>query len=184
MSERTAKGDRHWSTRSEPRVWDDVVIGSGMGGLATAAMLAELGRRVLVLEQHYVPGGFTHTFKRKRWQWDVGVHAVGEVTERAVLGRVLRALSGDKLEWASLGGVYDEFEFPDLRIEFPDSRERFRENLRAAFPSRAQDIQRYFDKVRVVAQGMMPYYGSRLVPPSLARLTDPILARRAHGLLR
>jgi all-trans-retinol 13,14-reductase len=183
MSERTAKGDRHWSTRSEPRVWDDVVIGSGMGGLATAAMLAELGRRVLVLEQHYVPGGFTHTFKRKRWQWDVGVHAVGEVTERAVLGRVLRALSGDKLEWASLGGVYDEFEFPDLRIEFPDSRERFRENLRAAFPSRSQDIQRYFDKVRVVAQGMMPYYGSRLVPPSLARLTDPILARRAHGLL-
>jgi all-trans-retinol 13,14-reductase len=97
MSERTAKTDRPWSTRSEQRVWDVVVIGSGMGGLTTAALLSQLGRSVLVLEQHYVPGGFTHTFKRKCWQWDVGVHAVGEVTERAVLGRVMRALSGDKL---------------------------------------------------------------------------------------
>ncbi|MFO0561589.1 MAG: NAD(P)/FAD-dependent oxidoreductase [Polyangiales bacterium] len=183
MSERTAKADRPWSTRSEPRAWDDVVIGSGMGGLATAALLSELGRRVLVLEQHYVPGGFTHTFKRKRWQWDVGVHAVGEVTDRAVLGRVMHALSGDKLEWTSLGGVYDEFTFPDLHIEFPDSRAKFAENLRAAFPSRSQDIQRYFDRVRSVAQGMMPYYASRLVPPELARFTDPLLARKANALL-
>jgi all-trans-retinol 13,14-reductase len=150
MSERTAKTDRPWSTRSEQRVWDVVVIGSGMGGLTTAALLSQLGRSVLVLEQHYVPGGFTHTFKRKRWQWDVGVHAVGEVTERAVLGRVMRALSGDKLEWNSLGEVYDEFTFPDLHIAFPDSRVKFAENLRAAFPSRSKDIQRYFDQARSV----------------------------------
>ncbi|MCA9693431.1 MAG: NAD(P)-binding protein, partial [Myxococcales bacterium] len=35
-----------------------------MGGMTTAAMLARLGKRVLVLEQHYVPGGFTHEFRR------------------------------------------------------------------------------------------------------------------------
>src|SRR4051812_45500356 len=86
---------RHYDTRVprgvEPAggAWDYVVVGSGMGGMTCAALLAKLGRRVLVLEQHYVPGGFTHTFKRKRWTWDVGVHAVGEVTERAVLGRIL-----------------------------------------------------------------------------------------------
>ena len=48
-----------------------------MGGMTAAAMLADLGRRVLVLEQHYVPGGFTHMFKRPGYEWDVGVHAVG-----------------------------------------------------------------------------------------------------------
>ena len=31
-----------------------------MGGMTTAALLSKLGKRVLVLEQHYVPGGFTH----------------------------------------------------------------------------------------------------------------------------
>ena len=42
-----------------------VIIGSGMGGLTTAVFLAKAGKKVVVLEQHYVPGGFTHTFKRK-----------------------------------------------------------------------------------------------------------------------
>ena len=38
--------------------WDAIVIGSGMGGLATAALLAKhAGKRLLVLERHYMPGG-------------------------------------------------------------------------------------------------------------------------------
>ena len=42
--------------------FDVIVIGSGIGGLVTAALLAKAGKKVLVLEQHYVAGGFTHTF--------------------------------------------------------------------------------------------------------------------------
>jgi len=37
-------------------------------------------RRVLVLERHTTAGGFTHTFSRKGWDWDVGVHYIGEVS--------------------------------------------------------------------------------------------------------
>jgi len=60
--------------------WDAIVIGSGMGGLATAALLARYGRkRVLVLERHYVAGGFTHAFHRLGYEWDVGVHYIGQV---------------------------------------------------------------------------------------------------------
>ena len=95
--------DRPWSKDSPPGPWDDIVIGSGMGGMTTAATLAALGRRVLVLEQHYVPGGFTHVFNRPGYSWDVGVHAVGEVTRHSMPGRVLHHLTGGKLQWASLG---------------------------------------------------------------------------------
>ena len=124
-----------WSKTGGPSgPFDVIIIGSGMGGMTTAAMLAELGKKVLVLEQHYVPGGFTHAFKRGPYEWDVGVHAIGEVGAQAMLGRLLSRLTDDELKWASLGGVYDEFYYPGLRIDFPDNAHAYRSNLIAAFP--------------------------------------------------
>jgi all-trans-retinol 13,14-reductase len=172
-----------WSTTTPEGPWDYVVVGSGMGGMTTAALLSKLGRRVLVLEQHYVPGGFTHTFRHKQWTWDVGVHAVGEVDPRARLGRVLSALTDGRLEWASLGGVYDAFHFPDLRIDFPDNRDQFAENLKAAFPADAAAIDLYLLKIREVAGAMGRYWLSRIAPPRLAGLTDRLLASEANALL-
>ena len=49
--------------------YDTIIIGSGMGGLSTAAILAKEGQKVLVLERHYTAGGFTHVFKRKDYEW-------------------------------------------------------------------------------------------------------------------
>src|SRR6266542_3351383 len=48
-----------------------------VGGMTAAAMLARLGNRVLVLEQQFVPGGFTQTLGRGPYSWHIGVHAVG-----------------------------------------------------------------------------------------------------------
>ena len=59
---------------------DAIVIGSGIVVLAVAALLAiHDSRRVVVLERHTTAGGFTHTFDRKGWEWDVGVHYIGQV---------------------------------------------------------------------------------------------------------
>ena len=158
-----------WSRRApENTAFDTIVIGSGMGGMTVAALLAKQGKKVLVLEQHYVPGGFTHTFKRKGWIWDVGVHAVGEVTTRSMPGRVLHALTDGKLQWASLGESYDEFYFPgDLRIDFPNSRDLFRANLLAAFPDEQDAIDGYLAAVRETCAGMQGYFMRRAVPRKL-----------------
>ena len=49
--------------------WDAIVIGSGIGGLSTAATLSKLAeKRVLVLERHYTGGGFTQTFRRPGYE--------------------------------------------------------------------------------------------------------------------
>ena len=174
-----------WSTKLPPGSgpWDTIVIGSGMGGMTCAALLARLGQRVLVLEHHYVPGGFTQTFTRKGWTWDVGVHAVGEVDERALLGKVLLDLTGQRLRWASLGPVYDTFEFPDFRIDFSADRKSFQAALQAAFPGERDAIAEYARLTREVGSAMRAYYLSRLFGAWTAPLTDRLLAAPAHRFL-
>ncbi len=178
------RDEKPWSKEIPDGRWDYVVIGSGMGGMTAAATLAKLGRRVLVLEQHYVPGGFTHMFKRPGYTWDVGVHAVGEVTEHALTGRVLRALTDGELRWASLGPVYDEFYFPDgFRIDFPDSPAQFRDNLLDAFPDEREAIDGYLHLVRAVSNSMKSYYLSRVTPAKVGQVTDRLFARKAQDYL-
>ncbi|MGB0588367.1 MAG: phytoene desaturase family protein [Myxococcota bacterium] len=181
MSETRAASKKVWSKAGKPGPWDTIVIGSGMGGMTTAAMLASFGERVLVLEQHYVPGGYTHMFKRPGYSWDVGVHAVGEVTRHTMTGRLLDYLTDGELKWASLGSVYEQFHFPDeFRIDFPDNPHQFRENLVAAFPDEAKAIDAYLDLVREVAGAMRGYYLSRAAPKGTGWLATMAMARKAE----
>ena len=52
--------------------YDIVVVGSGIGGLVAAGLLARYGRRVLVCESHTLPGGAAHAFKRQGFTFDSG----------------------------------------------------------------------------------------------------------------
>lgn len=61
-----------FSAARVPQDLDAVVIGSGIGGLAAACILAKVGKRVLVLEQHDQAGGCCHTFQERGNEFDVG----------------------------------------------------------------------------------------------------------------
>jgi all-trans-retinol 13,14-reductase len=176
--------DRPWSRESKQGPFDVIVIGSGMGGMTCAALLAKTGKRVLVLEQHYVPGGFTHVFSRKGYTWDVGVHAVGEVTRKSLPGRLLHALTDGALEWASLGKSYDQFHFPgDFRIDFPDSPEQFRDNLVAAFPNERAGIEQYLALCKSVSRELQGFYLGRMLPKATSFISDTLLARSVKQYL-
>ena len=86
--------------------WDAIVIGSGIGGLTAAALLSKhSGKKVLVLERHYTAGGYTHSFNRPGYSWDVGVHYIGELQNPASpLRAAFDYLTGGQLEWASHAG--------------------------------------------------------------------------------
>ncbi len=65
---------------------DAIVVGAGLSGLVDAILLAETGRRVLVLEQHTIPGGYLQQFTRRGTVFDVGFHYLGSTDA----GRPLR----------------------------------------------------------------------------------------------
>lgn len=170
-----------YGTKSPQRVWDYLVIGSGMGGMTAATLLAKMGKRVLVLEQHYIPGGMTHSFKRHGWVWDAGVHAVGEVSQHSIDGRILNALTEGRLEWASLGEVYDRFHFPGgAVVDFPDSPQAFKANLIEAFPQERAAIERYFQEIRATVKTMRGHFLGRLMPVWLENLLRPLIASQSQ----
>lgn len=155
-----------YSFKSPNKQWDYIIIGSGMGGMTAAGILSHLGKKVLILEQHYIPGGFTHSFKRENWEWDVGVHAVGEVTSHSLVGRVLKSITEDRLKWESLGSIYENFYFPnDFRIDFPDHPEKFKATLKDKFKDDHEAIDNYFKTIKKTATSMRKYFLSRTLSP-------------------
>ena len=103
--------------------WDVIVIGSGIGGLTTAAFLARAeNKRVLLLERHYTAGGFTHTFRRPGFEWDVGVHYIGGVNrDGSHLRKIFDYITDGELKWADMGEVYDRIVIGDREYEFVKS---------------------------------------------------------------
>lgn len=98
------KSGRPYRQHTSFEGYDAMVIGSGIGGLTAAALLARYGdRRVRVLERHYPAGGYTHVFQRPGYEWDVGAHYIGGVLwPDATLRRLFDVVTAGQVEWASI----------------------------------------------------------------------------------
>lgn len=139
--------------------WDAIVVGSGLGGLACAAYLAAAGRRTLVLEGHYVAGGNTQTFRRKLktglYEFDVGVHYIGECGKEGSITRTLRGVGlEERVHFRPLDpDGFTTLIFPDLTFRVPASWERYRARLLAAFPDEAAPLGSILDIFQDVSDG-------------------------------
>ena len=145
--------------------WDAIIIGSGLGGLTTGTLLSKAGKKVLILERHSVPGGFTHTFSRKGFNWDVGVHYVGQVHEKnSILRKIFNYVSEGAIEWAPVGEVYDEAILEGNRYLFVNGAEAQINQLIQKFPDEAFAIRKYIKTLRGAAACSAWYFSEKTMP--------------------
>ncbi|MGE0623200.1 MAG: phytoene desaturase family protein [Pseudomonadales bacterium] len=144
---------------------DAIVIGSGMGGMTTAAALSRLDHKVLLLEQAQTIGGLTHTFSREGFTWDVGLHYCGLFGHDQFAGRILDWLSGGSIEFRSVGTVYDQLHFPDgLDISVGRPADAYKMELKERFPDHAPEIDTYFEALLAAEETMRMVSAERAMP--------------------
>jgi all-trans-retinol 13,14-reductase len=159
--------------------YDAIVIGSGIGGLASAALLAKHGgNRVLVLERHYTVGGYTHVFRRPGYDWDVGVHYIGDVGPGSVLRAMFDDVGDGQIEWADLGDVYDRIIIGTEVYDLPKGRRALRSFLVEQFPAEEAAIDAYFAAVRSAVSATLPFHALKTLPEPIGTVAGPLLRRK------
>ena len=161
--------------------YDAIVIGSGIGGLSTAALLSDLGWKVCVLEQHYTAGGFTHSYERAGYEWDVGVHYIGEVGTTTRTRKMFDYLSSGNLEWAPMDDEYDRFYIGDKVFNAIAGKQAFRDNLVRQFPKESRAIDAYMKLLERSGDALSAFAMRRGMNDLLRFVMKPWIAWKMRG---
>ncbi len=168
-----------------PEIFDAILIGSGLGCLSTASFLARAGKRVLILERHTIVGGFSHTFKRKGFEWDVGVHYVGQAhDENSLFRRLADFLTDGRLRWAPIDGVYDRIVVAGRPYDYVPGLENQIAELARDFPDEVAAIRAYYALIFRASRASAWFFGEKTMPPWLSFTVGWFLRRRFEKFAR
>ena len=132
--------------------YDTIIIGSGAGGLSAAICLARAGQRVLVLEQHYVPGGWCHSFMLDGHRFSPGVHYIGLLKPGQSTYQLYAGLgiASDLTFFQMNPAAYEHCWIGDERVNLPAGFDQLYEQLAVRFPHERVGLQKYLTVVRQV----------------------------------
>lgn len=156
--------------------YDTIIIGSGLGSLTAGVLMAKEGQKVLILERHYTAGGFTHVFKRRGYEWDVGIHYIGEVhREGSVLRKMFDYITDSELKWADMGEVYDRIVIGDKIYDFVKGTQNFKEKLISYFPEEEEAIHQYIDLIFKTVKASRNFYMEKAMPPLMSKVSGSFM---------
>ncbi|GBF50091.1 NAD(P)-binding Rossmann-like domain protein [Leptospira ryugenii] len=133
--------------------YDVICIGSGMGSLTVASLLAQFeNKKILVIERHFQAGGFTHAFSRKnRFHWDVGIHYIGDMQTGGFSRTLMDTITHKGVDWQRMAEPFEKFVYPNRTFELFGDPQRFQTDLIAAFPKEETAITQYFADIKKAA---------------------------------
>jgi len=128
--------------------YDVIIIGAGLGGLTAGAKLARSGKKVLLVEQHNIPGGCATTFKRKEFTVEVGLHEMDGLDDLDTKKAIFENLDVfNNIELIRLPEFY-RFISPNIDFVMPDDAEKATAKLTKKFPREEKGIKNYFKQIR------------------------------------
>lgn len=160
------------------KTYNSIIIGSGLGGLTAGALLALWGKKVLVLEQHYIPGGCATAFKRKDYLMEVGLHEIDGLHEEDFKRPIMEML-----------GIFEEVKFlkvpefyyikkGDYSYVLPEGS-KAKAQLIKDFPEETRAIEGFFTTIEKLYKQMhrMPRgkWFSRLLYPLMPLLYPTVV---------
>ena len=133
-----------------PKVkYDVIIIGSGLGGLACGVTLSRQGKRVLVLERQWQPGGCMQSYKRQGCMLDTGLHYVGGLDEGQPLHDAFKELGLLDLPWQRLNPEgFDEITIEGKTYRFKQGYGNFVEELAKDFPEEREGLEKYVEMLQ------------------------------------
>lgn len=144
------------------KAYDILVIGSGLGGLVSALILAKEGMKVCVLEKNNQYGGNLQTFSRDKLIFDTGVHYLGGLSKGQNLNQFfsyLEIMNDLELQQMDEDG-YDRISFGEEEIEYPHAQgyQNFVEQLSKYFPEEKESLENYCEEIQYVCSQFPRYH--------------------------